>query len=63
MPSNSPEQPKTPQGPTPQEFLEKVDDLGKEMGYGLAPSIEPYLQDNGAYAFKAKINIVKVDKQ
>lgn len=61
---NSPDQgAKTPKEPTAEDFLKKINELGEQMGFGLAAQIVPYLQDNGAYSFKAVINIIKLEKK
>lgn len=47
---------------TPQEFLEAVTKLGKEMGYGLAPNVEFFQQDNGTFSIKPTIVIVETQE-
>lgn len=72
MPTDEVKNPNTPdQGaktpatkePTPEEFLKRINQIGEEMGFGLVATLEPYLQDNGAYSIKTKINIVKLEKK
>lgn len=54
--------PKNPPPSNLELFLKELDEIGKKYGYGLAGVIEPYLQDNGAYSFKARITPIELPK-
>ena len=48
---------------TPEEFAKKFEELSKEMGYTIVPSLVWLPRDDGTWSTKVSLTVVEIPKQ